>query len=66
MKLPVNRFKQALLSGQPQIGLWQGLANAYSAEVCAGIGYDWLLIDGEHAPNTISTVLSQLQAIDLA
>lgn len=58
-----NVFKQALLQKIPQIGLWLGLANAYSAELLAGAGFHWLLIDGEHAPNDLRTVLSQLQAI---
>ncbi|WP_071286756.1 HpcH/HpaI aldolase family protein [Mycolicibacterium llatzerense] len=49
--------------GGPAIGLWLGLANAYSAELCATLGFDWLLIDAEHAPNTVRTVLHQLQAI---
>ncbi len=63
MKLPVNQFKQALKNGEPQIGLWQGLASAYTVELCAGLGYDWLLIDGEHVPNTVQTILAQLQAM---
>lgn len=58
-----NTFKAALKAGQPQIGLWVGLANSYSAELLAGAGFHWLLIDGEHAPNNVQTVLSQLQAI---
>ncbi|UNH23650.1 4-hydroxy-2-oxoheptanedioate aldolase [Moellerella wisconsensis] len=63
MEMPKNSFKRALKAGQPQIGLWLGLSSAYSAELVAGAGFDWLLIDGEHAPNTIPTILSQLQAI---
>ena len=47
----------------PSLGLWLGLANGYTAELCATMGFDWLLIDGEHAPNTLQTVLRQLQAI---
>ena len=58
-----NTFKQALAARQPQIGLWLGLANSYSAEVLAGAGFNWLLIDGEHAPNDVRSVLAQLQAI---
>ena len=45
-----NIFKQALRAGRPQIGLWLSLADPYSAEMLAGAGFDWLLIDGEHAP----------------
>ena len=62
----VNHFKQALRAGQPQIGLWLSLADPYSAELLAGTGYDWLLIDGEHAPNDLRHVLATLQAIDSA
>ena len=53
----------ALRAGQPQIGLWLGLADPYCAEVCAGAGFDWLLIDGEHAPNDVRSVLAQLQVL---
>ena len=58
-----NAFKAALKAGRPQIGLWLGLCSSYSAELLAGAGFDWLLIDGEHAPNNVQTVLTQLQAI---
>ncbi|YBV94748.1 4-hydroxy-2-oxoheptanedioate aldolase (plasmid) [Phyllobacteriaceae bacterium JZ32] len=63
MPAPENRFKQALTDGRAQIGLWLGLANAYTAEICAGAGFDWLLIDGEHAPNDLPLMMAQLQAI---
>jgi 4-hydroxy-2-oxoheptanedioate aldolase len=63
MTLLVNTFKQALAEKRPQIGLWLGLADTYSAEICAGAGFDWLLIDGEHAPNDLRSILGQLQAI---
>jgi 4-hydroxy-2-oxoheptanedioate aldolase len=63
MPTPINPFKQALAERRPQIGLWLGLADAYSAEICAGAGFDWLLIDGEHAPNDLRSILGQLQAI---
>ena len=63
MKTPRNPFKQALREQRPQIGLWLGLANSYSAEICASAGFDWLLIDGEHAPNDIRSILQQLQTI---
>lgn len=59
----VNRFKSAIQQGQTQIGLWQALANPYTAEICAGAGFDWLLLDAEHGPNDLPLILSQLQAI---
>lgn len=58
-----NPFKQSLAQKSPQIGLWLGLASAYSAELLAGTGFDWLLIDGEHAPNDVRSILAQLQAV---
>ncbi|AZF06241.1 4-hydroxy-2-oxoheptanedioate aldolase [Pseudomonas sp. R5-89-07] len=63
MDMPLNRFKQRLLRGEVQIGLWLGLADAYSAELAANAGFDWLLIDGEHAPNPLPAMLAQLQAV---
>jgi 4-hydroxy-2-oxoheptanedioate aldolase len=63
MKTPTNPFKQALAERRAQIGLWVGLANGLCAEICAGAGFDWLLIDGEHAPNGLQDLLNQAQAI---
>jgi 4-hydroxy-2-oxoheptanedioate aldolase len=63
MQTPKNPFKQALAEKRTQIGLWLGLADAYCAEICAGAGFDWLLIDGEHSPNGLRSVLQQAQAI---
>jgi 4-hydroxy-2-oxoheptanedioate aldolase len=63
MEMPVNTFKRSLQQGVPQIGLWVGLADSYVAEVLAGTGFDWLLIDCEHAPNDPRSVLRQLQAM---
>jgi len=64
MSAPINAFKHAIQSGDSaQIGLWLGLANSYTAELLAGAGFDWLLIDAEHAPNDLQTILGQLQAM---
>lgn len=63
MDMPINTFKRRLRSGEAQIGLWLGLADAYCAELAANAGFDWLLIDGEHAPNDLRGMLGQLQAV---
>lgn len=63
MAVPVNSFKAALAARRLQIGLWQGLASPITAEICASAGYDWLLFDGEHSPNTVPTLMSALQAV---
>ncbi|MES2187456.1 MAG: aldolase/citrate lyase family protein [Pseudomonadota bacterium] len=59
--MSANPFKAAIAARQRQIGLWISLANGYAAEVCAATGFDWALIDGEHAPSDLRTILLQLQ-----
>ena len=63
MQIPRNTFKALLREPHVQIGLWLGLADSYSAEICAGAGFHWLMLDGEHAPNDLRTLLAQLQAM---
>jgi len=63
MQLPTNTFRDELRAGRPQIGLWVGLADANAAEALAATGFDWLLLDGEHAPNDPRSVLDQLRAV---
>lgn len=63
MKMPKNDFKQRLLAGEAMTGIWLGLASPYVAELAATAGFDWLLLDGEHAPNDVQSLLGQLQAV---
>lgn len=63
---PANPFKEALRAGRPQIGFWLSLASPTATEICAGAGFDWVLIDGEHAPQSVPLVLDQLRAVDAA
>jgi 4-hydroxy-2-oxoheptanedioate aldolase len=62
MDLPRNAFKRALKDGKAQIGLWSSLSSNYSVEVIAGAGFDWILLDLEHSPNDLESLLAQLQA----
>jgi 4-hydroxy-2-oxoheptanedioate aldolase len=63
MKTPANPFKAAIAEPGARIGLWLGLADPYAAELCATAGFDWLLIDGEHGPNDLRSMLAALQAV---
>ncbi|ADO42446.1 2,4-dihydroxyhept-2-ene-1,7-dioic acid aldolase [Ketogulonicigenium vulgare Y25] len=63
MAAPVNEFKKALQENKLQVGLWQALASPYTVEICAGSGYDWLLLDGEHAPNDVPMIADQIRAM---
>lgn len=63
MPAPVNSFKQKLISHENQFGCWLGLASGYVAEVATTAGFDWLLIDAEHAPNDLPKIVEQLQVV---
>lgn len=58
-----NTFKKELLSGKTLIGCWCSLASPLSTELMGYAGFDWLLIDGEHAPNELGTIIGQLMAL---
>lgn len=58
-----NHFKKAISQRQQQIGLWSALSTAFAAEAVAGAGFDWLLLDTEHSPGDVLTVMAQLQAL---
>ncbi|MBV8398663.1 MAG: HpcH/HpaI aldolase/citrate lyase family protein [Acetobacteraceae bacterium] len=62
MDLPRNEFKRAITSGRLQLGLWSSLASYVTVEVLAGAGFDWLLLDTEHAANELPMIHTQLLA----
>ncbi len=59
----LNSLKTALGRDQTCVGIWCSLANSLSTEVIAGSGAEWLLIDGEHSPNDLRSIVLQLQAV---
>lgn len=63
MPAPENILKARLSRGEATAGLWLSLANSYASELAGYIGFDWLLIDGEHAPNDLRTIMEQLQVL---
>ncbi|KUJ77341.1 HpcH/HpaI aldolase family protein [Ruegeria profundi] len=63
MPAPKNTFKQALTQGKRLIGCWSSFGEAVTAEIMGSAGFDWLVIDGEHAPNDIRSIRDQLMAL---
>ena len=63
MTAPENKLKRALAAGQMQIGLWLNLASPSATELVGGTGYDWALIDGEHAPYDPTAIQTQLRVL---
>ncbi|MEX2520590.1 MAG: aldolase/citrate lyase family protein [Paracoccaceae bacterium] len=59
----MNRFKDRLKTGDPLYGIFLGLAHPLATEVSAPAGFDWLLIDGEHAPNDLGSIIAQINAL---
>jgi len=63
MDIPKNTFKRRAQAGETQFGMFHGIPDSYAAEICAGAGFDWIVIDGEHAPFDLRTILHHLQAM---
>ena len=60
--LPQNKLKRALAEGKTQVGFWLTTASTTVTEIAAGAGFDWILIDMEHAPNELPNVHQQMHA----
>ncbi|MEM6303703.1 MAG: HpcH/HpaI aldolase/citrate lyase family protein [Pseudomonadota bacterium] len=63
MPAPKNPLKQALKEGKTTFGCWLCLGDTYAADIMGRAGFDWLLIDAEHAPNDIRSITAQLQVL---
>jgi len=63
MPAPTNTLKAALARGEMQSGLWLTLASPVAAELAGRVGFDWCLIDAEHGPNTLASIMAQVQAL---
>lgn len=64
MPAPINTLKARLAAGDVTYGIWVGLADPYAAEIAATAGFDWLLLDGEHAPNDIRSLSAQIGVLN--
>lgn len=64
MPAPINHLKRRLAAGETLHGCWVGMADPYAAEMAATCGFDWLLIDGEHAPNDLRSTMAQLAVVE--
>ena len=63
MPAPINEFKQKLFLGQQQVGFWLAMGSPNAAQIAGGAGFDWLVIDAEHGPNDITSLVSQMHAL---
>ena len=58
-----NTLKTKLKAGKKTIGAWAQLASPFTAEIMSTAGFDWLMLDHEHAPGDILNLISQIQAM---
>ncbi|OZI75188.1 2-dehydro-3-deoxyglucarate aldolase [Bordetella genomosp. 12] len=58
-----NVFRQRILARERVIGLWLSMTSHLTSEMIGLAGFDWLLLDGEHAPNEIPSFVQQLQSL---
>ncbi len=57
-----SRLRDLLDTGEPAFGIQLRFGSPAIAELAGLAGFDWLLIDTEHAPQTPVTVQAQIQA----
>ncbi|HLN11077.1 MAG TPA: 2-dehydro-3-deoxyglucarate aldolase [Xanthobacteraceae bacterium] len=58
-----NIFRQDIIARKKLIGCWCSLGSPITTEVLGLAGFDWLLLDGEHAPNDVLSLIPQLMAL---
>lgn len=63
MKIRKNKIKEHFRRGHNTFGIWNAIPNTYAAEICGGSGFDWVLVDAEHAPYDLTSILHTIQAL---
>ena len=58
-----NQFRADIRSGKTVIGCWASLASPITAEILGLAGFDWILLDAEHSPNDVLSLVPQLMAL---
>lgn len=58
-----NSFRTSLRERKRLIGCWMSLASPIVTELVGVVGFDWMLLDAEHAPNDALTLIPQLMAL---
>jgi len=64
MKIRKNKIKRQFKDGKSTFGIWNAIADTYAAEICGGAGFDWVVVDAEHAPYDLNSILLSIQALE--
>ena len=63
MDIRKNKIKAYFQERKSTFGIWNAIPDTYAAEICGGAGFDWVVVDAEHAPYDLSSILSSIQAL---
>ena len=58
-----NTLKTKLKADKKTAGAWVQIASPFTAEILSSAGFDWLMLDMEHGPGDILTLVSQVHAM---
>lgn len=58
-----NTLKTKLKAGKKTAGAWVQIASSFTAEILSSAGFDWLMLDMEHGPGDLLTLISQIHAM---
>ncbi len=60
-----NKLKEKWRKDEPTFGVWLSACSAFLTEHVAAVGFDWLLVDGEHSAVDLQTMVQMFQAISI-
>jgi len=61
-----NKILQKLKNNQPARGVWLGIPGVYSVRLLARLPLDWMVIDMEHSPTSLSDMVAMVAAVSEA
>lgn len=62
----MNSLKKRLRNREKTIGSWLAIPSEVTAEIMANAGFEWLVIDMEHAPIGVAEASRLIRIVDLA
>ena len=60
----LSQKKASHASVQPSLGIWASSCSPNVVEALAQAGFDWMMLDCEHAPRSLSTCLHELRILE--
>ena len=58
-----NKFLDKIRNGQPARGVWLGIPSVHSVRLLARLPLDWMIIDMEHSPTSLDSMVGMIAAV---